>query len=209
MMTLIHGAISPETAHTTDDYPYGRHRTKCRWWIETAAKGSAKGQQRAQQQTLNPKTGQWNKPHPSIYSEMAMLFTDDKGHTHVEHVRAYPTSIMRHLGLPLYAQHNEEERRRFTAIFRFDRRLNRSSWVRFDELITILRPIESLELKTPAELLDTLRAAYPGKPDPYAPDIELVTNAIIAERKAGTLTQFWPVAQPISEAPLPTMPTSV
>jgi len=41
-----------------DDYPYGKKRTKAKFSVETMKNGK----QRGVKQTLNPKTGQWNKP---------------------------------------------------------------------------------------------------------------------------------------------------
>lgn len=72
------GHTSEETALVVDDYPYGyRLRTQIRYWIETVAK---KGD-RFVSQTLNPKTGRWNKPKKSTYSEIGVIYIDDEnGH---------------------------------------------------------------------------------------------------------------------------------
>ena len=56
-----------------DDYPYGfRLRTKIRYWVETK---KGKGQ-RFVSQTLNPKTGRWNAPKPSTYSDIMVVYID-------------------------------------------------------------------------------------------------------------------------------------
>jgi hypothetical protein len=92
MRKVIHGCVSPETAHVVPDYPYGRTlRCKMRWWIETATKGSSKGEQRVMKQTSNPKKIDlmrpemlfWNKPKASTYSLLKVIFIDeeDNGYT--------------------------------------------------------------------------------------------------------------------------------
>ena len=77
--TAIAGATSPETAIVVDDYPYGfKLRTQIRYWIEYK---SDKVGYRFASQTLNPKTGVWNKPKYSTYSPLAVLVRDDEsGH---------------------------------------------------------------------------------------------------------------------------------
>ena len=73
----LFGHVSEETALTVDDYPYGfRLRTSIRYWIETTKHGD-----RFVSQTLNPKTGKWNKPKKSTYIEIAVMYRDDEtGH---------------------------------------------------------------------------------------------------------------------------------
>jgi hypothetical protein len=64
------GHTSPDTAFVVDDFPYGfRLRTKIRYWIETK-KGFG---QRFCSQTLNPKTGNWNKPKAGNYHVIAVM----------------------------------------------------------------------------------------------------------------------------------------
>lgn len=70
------GAHNEDNPITIDDYPYGfRLRTKIRYWIETTKVGD-----RFVSQTLNPKTGQWNKPKKSTYSDIMVLIGDYQGH---------------------------------------------------------------------------------------------------------------------------------
>lgn len=75
---IRHGHTSEETALVVDDYPYGYVlRTQIRYWIETVAK---KGD-RFVSQTLNPKTGRWNKPKKSTYSEIGVIYIEEEtGH---------------------------------------------------------------------------------------------------------------------------------
>jgi hypothetical protein len=63
------GHASHESAFVVDDYPYSWHiRTKIRYWIETTKHG-----QRFVSQTMNPKTGNWNKPKAGTYSEIKVM----------------------------------------------------------------------------------------------------------------------------------------
>ena len=69
--------VDSESAYQIADYPYGRQRTIKKIWIHT----NKKNQQRIMTQTLNPKTGNWNKPKASTYSEIKVLYVDsEKGH---------------------------------------------------------------------------------------------------------------------------------
>lgn len=78
MRKELHGHTSPETAYVVDDYPYGyTARTTIRYWLEHKP---SKGY-RLVSQTINPKTGRWNKPKQSTYVEIAAsMYLDDKGH---------------------------------------------------------------------------------------------------------------------------------
>lgn len=75
---ILTGHTSFQTAHITPDYPYGfKLRCKRAIWIETATKGSGKGQQRIMTATTNPKRGDiWNKPKASTYSLFKILYID-------------------------------------------------------------------------------------------------------------------------------------
>jgi len=55
---VLQGHTDPESAYVVDDYPYGRVlRCKIRYWVETAGKGKAKGQQRFVRQNHQPEGG--------------------------------------------------------------------------------------------------------------------------------------------------------
>lgn len=84
MNTTLSGHTSPETAYIVDDYPYGfRLRTQIRYWIETTKHG-----QRFVSQTLNPKTGAWNKPKAGTYDEIkVMVRNEENGHIGCESLR--------------------------------------------------------------------------------------------------------------------------
>lgn len=66
---LLFGHTDEDSAYLVDDYPYGRKRTQIRYWIETVPK---KGD-RFCAQTLNPKTGLWNKPKKSTYMNIMVM----------------------------------------------------------------------------------------------------------------------------------------
>ncbi len=81
------GHTSPETAYLIADYPYGRKlRCQRRVWIEHSPSHGF----RFVAQTTNPKTGRWNTPHKSTYSEIAMgLYLDEQGHVQSMAVTAH------------------------------------------------------------------------------------------------------------------------
>lgn len=83
----LYGHTSEATAYLVDDYPYGfRERTQIRYWLEHKA---GKGW-RFVSQTLNPKTGRWNKPKTSTYSDWGgAMYLDEKGHVHWTGVGPY------------------------------------------------------------------------------------------------------------------------
>lgn len=79
----LHGHVSEDTAYVVDDYPYGyRHRTTIRYWIETTKHGD-----RFCSQTLNPKTGRWNKPKKSTYVHIACMYVEDEPGDDFGHVK--------------------------------------------------------------------------------------------------------------------------
>lgn len=93
-VTVLHEYTSPETALRVENIPYGsfgNKRTTFRYWIETCEKGPKKGHQRFVYQTTNPdKPGEvWNKPKPSNYSEMVVMYRDAEGTIGGWHISAY------------------------------------------------------------------------------------------------------------------------
>lgn len=74
----LYGHTSEATAYVVDDYPYGGQRTQIRYWLEGP---KPKKGWRFVSQTKNPKTGRWNAPKPSTYSDWGgAMFLDNKGH---------------------------------------------------------------------------------------------------------------------------------
>lgn len=73
----LYGYTGPNDAYVVDDYPYGYLRTQIRYWLE---KNPSKGF-RFVSQTVDPKTGRWNKPKASTYARLgAAMYLDDRGH---------------------------------------------------------------------------------------------------------------------------------
>jgi hypothetical protein len=71
-----------ESAYVIADYPYSfTLRCEKRVWVESNKKG-----QRLVEVTKNPKTGSWNKPKASTYSELVILYLDQQGY--VQSVKA-------------------------------------------------------------------------------------------------------------------------
>ena len=80
------GHTSPQTAYVVEDYPYGfRLRTTIRYWLETKPSHG----QRFVSQTLNPRTGRWNKPKASTYAPVAVMFVNADGHVKWDGLSAY------------------------------------------------------------------------------------------------------------------------
>lgn len=67
-----------ENAYLIEDYPYGYTlRTQMKVWVEFG--GEKKGFRYATC-TLNPKTGQWNKPKYGTYYRAIIMYLDEKGY---------------------------------------------------------------------------------------------------------------------------------
>ena len=91
--TYLFGHVDDQTALKVDDYPWGfRLRTSIFYWIETEPK---KGD-RFCSMTIDPKTGRKCKPKKSTYSNIAVLYRDEKGHIH-------------YTGLTIYSKAEERE----------------------------------------------------------------------------------------------------
>lgn len=94
MKTPIYNHTSADSAIVNSDYPYGfKLRTTIRFWLE---KDNKKGF-RFCSQTINPKTGYWNKEKKSTYMRFAAsLYLNDKGHVEWEGLSEYssPAAIL-------------------------------------------------------------------------------------------------------------------
>jgi hypothetical protein len=88
-MQILTGHISPETAYTVADYPYGfRLRCQMRYWIEVHPKHGC----RMMSQTSNPKRPGlvWNTAKASTYSRFGMaIYLDDAGHVQQSGLHEY------------------------------------------------------------------------------------------------------------------------
>lgn len=80
---LLEGKTVPKITkwvdeYETDDYPYGRERTKATFTVEKTGK-----KQRVSRVTVNPKTGRPNKPKKTTYGIVAKLGIGADGRTYV------------------------------------------------------------------------------------------------------------------------------
>lgn len=72
------GHVDATSAYLVEDYPYGfKLRTQAKFWMEFKP---GKGY-RFVSQTMDPKTGRWNKPKAGGYMAFAgAMYLDEKGH---------------------------------------------------------------------------------------------------------------------------------
>lgn len=71
--------------YVVKDYPYGFKRTTIKYYIETTKRG-----QRFVSQTVNPKTGNWNKPKKSTYNRITLIGLEpETGHVKTMRIEAY------------------------------------------------------------------------------------------------------------------------
>lgn len=130
---VVHGFTDEDHAITTEDYPYGGHRTECRWWVETAINGTQKGKQRVMQQTCNPKNGRWNRPKQSVYTDMQILYVNgESGHVlnYSFNIFFDPDGLMKFLATGMYPQLDGEEKARLHRLVKEAKAsyLNLRSW---------------------------------------------------------------------------------
>lgn len=92
------GHVDANSAYLVEDYPYGfKARTQAKFWLEN---NPSKGY-RFLSQTMDPKTGRWNKPKASTYVRLAAaMYLDEKGHVQWAGISEYsdPGEILRFLG---------------------------------------------------------------------------------------------------------------
>ena len=102
---VLYGHTDENTAYVVEDYPYGRHRTLMRYWLEYKKN---KGY-RFVSQTLNPTTKRWNKPHPSTYSDfLLMIRLFSNGHVHsTDPVSSGPLGTIRNIRAYGQSYHSE------------------------------------------------------------------------------------------------------
>jgi hypothetical protein len=75
-LKILEEQPTQEKPFIVDNYPYGyTQRTQIRYWVETTGRG-----QRFISQTLNPKTGVWNKPKKTTYSNIVLIGLNGQGH---------------------------------------------------------------------------------------------------------------------------------
>jgi hypothetical protein len=140
---VLQGHTSEGTAYLVEDYPYGRQlRCRIRYWIDTAVKGAKKGQQRFVSQTTDARRGNvsWNKPHPSTYSLMAVMYLDGDEHvqwTGVSELGATPESDAWWRYRGIVEQLTDEQRAQYGTLVHFAQCYERP-WQEWDAKIAAI-----------------------------------------------------------------------
>lgn len=147
MDKILLGHTCQDNAFIVENYPYG-YVLKCRirYWIETAEKGSKKGEMRVVSQTTNPKRGPpdyWNKPNAGIYCPLLILVQrEDNSHVESrgvslwskpEDFEAFNTILSSFdRSNPVELQHALKIQERFHGLRKVSRVYNKEAWVKFD-----------------------------------------------------------------------------
>jgi hypothetical protein len=144
-VTVLTGHTSPDTAYLVEDYPYGRRlRCKIRYWIETAAKGTARGQQRFMAQTTNPRSPEphdvWNRPKASTYSQIMVMYLDDIDHVHAWHIPLWieGTFDARTRAMGIYAGLSSYQRQLYDDMLAFSHKHNSIRWEDYHDRVSTL-----------------------------------------------------------------------
>lgn len=149
--TILNGHVSPETAIVIDGYPYGGLRTQIRYWVETAVKGSKKGQMRFVSQTLDPKRRDehWNNPKESTYVPFLVMYKNSEN-GHIEYETLYPRSapdrfyfFWKHKD-----QLSEEQQATIAHMEQYSRKIQPSTWQQHDEKIAAIRAEIAVVIET-------------------------------------------------------------
>lgn len=83
---------NPRTRAVFTDWPHGKLRTTCTFWIESHPKKGERGVR----QTVDPKTGRLSAPRTLTYARQARIVDGDDGRTYIIERSIYGTiSIMR------------------------------------------------------------------------------------------------------------------
>jgi len=83
--TVLQPQPTQNDPYVVDNYPYGyTMRTRMRYWIETTNRG-----QRFVRQSLNPKTGKWNKPKKSTYCQIMLAGLNEENHVKFTGISMY------------------------------------------------------------------------------------------------------------------------
>jgi len=141
-VTILGGHTSPDTAYLVDDYPYGYTLwCKIRYWVETATKGTAKGQQRFVADHEPKAAGEpWNKPKASTYTSLVVMYLDDVEHVKSFHVSCYlsPVGDARFRLMGLYDQLDESTRAKYDQLLRIAQEGYPDPWDDFEAAVSAL-----------------------------------------------------------------------
>lgn len=163
---VVNGCTTPETAHLSFAYPYGRHRCIRREWVER--KGNNKVQFRFVTQTTDSRFNatyterlnrdgadaanewaraeieaqrvHWNAPKPSTYAQIVVMvenpLNDGTGRVGVDYLSysalSGPERLMR-IRNSTAGQLDAEQNALLNAFEALDRKVNRTSWQRYEE----------------------------------------------------------------------------
>jgi hypothetical protein len=192
---LLYGHDSPDNAYLVEDYPYGRQlRCRVRYWIDTAAGGQYRGQQRMQRQTTNPRRPghPWNRPHSSTFALRTWLYLDE--HDHVQHTALSPSGLvpdrdawLRLTGL--YDQLTDDDRRLYDTVLHASRRPG-GLWTPWEQGVSIIADYLALHGQPPrlnngfVGLGD--RSAYIGA-DAYPTAVALARTRLDPDAEQGSV----------------------
>jgi hypothetical protein len=187
-VTVLHGCTSAETAHVTEDYPYGRRlRCKRREWLEYKPKQGY----RFVTQTTDPRqAGQvWNKPHASTYSAWAILVQsearDGEDFERIGTMSAGYSGIgpAYHVRFTLSGARDQlspDQAKMYAVLLRFNReRANVTGWERWRETIALMAANRGADGEPPSFEVMRQDSRYP-----YLPEHEY------AAARAAVLTGF-------------------
>lgn len=77
----LYGHNCQENAFMVEDYPYGRHRCRIRYWLEANVSSKTSKGFRFVSQTEHPVKKIWNAPKPGTYKMLAgNMYLDENGH---------------------------------------------------------------------------------------------------------------------------------
>ena len=80
---------NPRTEAEFDDWPFGRHRCKCRFTVETGKRG-----QRVARVTENKTRTGWNKPKRTTYAPRFVIVDGSDGKTYLLSLGTYSPSVV-------------------------------------------------------------------------------------------------------------------
>lgn len=145
-VTILHGATSAETAHVTDDYPYGR-RLRCqrREWLEHKPGHGY----RFMTQTTDPRRAyeHWNAPKASTYQPWSILVQSEPvngetfgriGTMSADYWGLTPHAHARFTLTGALAQLTEDQRRAYAALYQRGRKHHERDWETWRELMAYM-----------------------------------------------------------------------
>lgn len=175
-LTLLRNRVSPETAFIIQDYPYGRRlRCRKRVWLH-----HARGRTRLMEQTENPITRQWNKPHAGAYYDFMVLCLDNStGYITIVATGPFTDTILSLLATGIYAQFNQQEKDGFMRVVAQWRHYNPTCQRR---IAAMFRHCRAQPDAPDESIVERVRAELPSDTGVFVADVLLVRAALEAER---------------------------